>query len=335
MYLSTHSFAPSLHIRESAWLEHSPFVFWLIDILRPKKAVELGTHNGFSFLSQCQIAKSIGLDASIYAIDTWRGDEHAGFYSPEVYDNLEAEVRHQYPDLGRLIRSTFADARSEFENGSVDLLHIDGRHRYEDVKEDFETWKDVLSDKGVILFHDTCVRRDDFGVYKFWSEISYTYPSFEFFHGNGLGILLIGNSVPFDLKQLCSDSFEAKKFVREAYARLGFFNSMQFEKMHIASMRDNLQSIINTNCKQITEYRDKITFLNKEVDRLDTNIKNLNSILESTKDDRDEQITRIKLENHKLQKDLTSLKAVKDSILASTSWKITKPLRVLKSIFSR
>ena len=84
MYLSTHSFTPALHVRDSAWLEHSPFVFWLIAILQPKRIVELGTHNGFSFLSQCQIAKSLGLDASIYAIDTWEGDEHAGFYSSEV-----------------------------------------------------------------------------------------------------------------------------------------------------------------------------------------------------------------------------------------------------------
>jgi hypothetical protein len=33
---------------------------------------------------------------------------------------------------------TFKDASSQFEAGSIDLLHIDGAHRYEDVKEDFE-----------------------------------------------------------------------------------------------------------------------------------------------------------------------------------------------------
>ena len=303
MYLNKHSFTSSNHIRDSAWLEHSPFVFWLIDILRPNRIVELGTHKGFSFLSQCQIAKSLSLDTFIYAIDTWKGDEHAGFYGPNVYDDLEEEVRALYPDLGRMVKATFADARSQFDNGSVDLLHIDGRHRYEDVKADFETWQETLSDSGVVLFHDTCVRRDDFGVYKFWSEISSMYPSFEFYHGHGLGVLIVGNLAPKKLTDLCSDSLEHKRFVREAYARLGNINSIQFEMMKNSSQFDEIKSQANLKDHQIAEYHDKIRLITQE--------------------------------NTLLQKELLDISAINNSLVSSTSWKITSPLRALKLFFTR
>ncbi len=62
MYLNSQSLKPSLHIRDSAWLEHSPFAFWLIDVLRPNKLVELGTHNGFSFYHN---AKQLNLSNSM------------------------------------------------------------------------------------------------------------------------------------------------------------------------------------------------------------------------------------------------------------------------------
>jgi hypothetical protein len=32
----------------SAWIEHLPFMLWMIDALRPTSFVELGTHNGAS-----------------------------------------------------------------------------------------------------------------------------------------------------------------------------------------------------------------------------------------------------------------------------------------------
>ncbi|WP_408913955.1 class I SAM-dependent methyltransferase [Brucella pseudogrignonensis] len=327
MYLSKQSFAPSHHIRASAWLEHSPFIFWLIDMLRPDKLVELGTHNGFSFLSQCQVAKSINLDTTIYAIDTWKGDEHAGFYDSQVYDNLEEEVRVQYPKIGKLIKSTFASARSQFEDGSVDLLHIDGRHRYEDVKEDFDTWVGTLTDRGVVLFHDTCVHRDDFGVYRFWSEISQKYPSFEFYHGNGLGVLILGDRAPNILTDLCASNYETKSSVRDAYARLGHINSLQFELAKINLDAHNRIEQLSVKDAELNRYSDLVTHLNKRIIHLQEKI-------EVVEIERQQQINDAFQEKIRLQCELGELENVKNSILASTSWKITRPLRAIKTFFS-
>lgn len=57
-----------------------------------------------------------------------------------------------------------------------DLIFIDGDHRYEGVKRDFENYRDMLSPRGVILFHDidpdhafkTTVGGE---AWRFWQEL--------------------------------------------------------------------------------------------------------------------------------------------------------------------
>jgi hypothetical protein len=77
-------FAYPLRIAPSAWMEHIPFGMFLIDILRPKTVVELGTHYGVSYCAFCQAVKELEIETRCYAVDTWQGDPQAGFYGPEV-----------------------------------------------------------------------------------------------------------------------------------------------------------------------------------------------------------------------------------------------------------
>lgn len=75
---------------QSAWLQHAPFAAWLIEAHRPRTLVELGTHAGFSYAAFCEAVKRNGFDTRCSAIDTWRGDEHAGFYGEEIFTRFSA-----------------------------------------------------------------------------------------------------------------------------------------------------------------------------------------------------------------------------------------------------
>ena len=70
-------------------------------------------------------------------------------------------TREHYARCSTLIRSTFDEASKYFENGSIDILHIDGLHTYEAVKNDYTTWKSKVRRGGTILFHDWNVRERD------------------------------------------------------------------------------------------------------------------------------------------------------------------------------
>ena len=61
---------------------------------------------------------------------------------------------------------------------------------------DFETWLPRMSDRGIVLFHDTNEFRADFGVWRFWRNVREKYPYLEFGHGHGLGVLLVGKASP-------------------------------------------------------------------------------------------------------------------------------------------
>ncbi len=206
---------------DSAWFGHVPFAHWIVGQHRPASIVELGAHNGVSYAAFCESVLRHRLDARALAIDTWQGDEHAGFYGDDVYADLQLFHDQRYAGFSTLLRTTFDDASTRVLDGSIDLLHIDGRHRYEDVSHDFATWLPKMSPRGVVLFHDTNVREHDFGVYRLWAELSRAHPSFEFLHGHGLGVLALGEAGG-GLAQLCAlqDPHEINT-VRERFALLG------------------------------------------------------------------------------------------------------------------
>jgi hypothetical protein len=219
--LSPASFWYPEHVLPSAWYQHAPFAFWITEALRPGTFVELGTHHGFSYLVFCQAVQRLGSMTKCYAIDTWKGDTHAGFYGDEVLTKLSEIHERQYSGFSRLIRSTFDEALPHFGDGTIDLLHIDGRHGYEDVAHDFESWLPKLSDRAVVLFHDINVRERRFGVWQLWRDLQDRYRCFEFTHGHGLGVVQFGSIVCEGLRPLFESAPEDKAAIAEMYAQLG------------------------------------------------------------------------------------------------------------------
>jgi hypothetical protein len=309
-HLSDASFWMPDYLIDSAWIEHAPFAFWLTQQFQPQTFVELGAHRGYSYFSVCQAVKRLALNTKCYAVDTWAGDDHAGFYGNEVFDEVKAHHDPRYTKFSELMRMTFDEAVEHFQDGTVDLLHIDGRHFYEDVSHDFNTWKAKLSNRGVVLFHDTNVRNSTFGVYRFWEELKDQYPQFEFLHGHGLGVLGVGKDLPETICSLfaaCGNE-SAERLIRDTYSRLG--RSLLDRLLYLRHADENVE----LRAESLT----KTGKLQRKVARLSQE----NETLKAVDKDSIAQISS-------LQAEVASHKAEHSRQTNSVSWKMTAPLRRL------
>src|SRR5713101_4527613 len=131
---------PALMVPWPAWIGHIPFAFWLVGALKPRMFVELGVYSGNSYCAFLQAIHAHHLKAQCFGIDHWRGDEHAGHYDDEVYQELCSYHDPLYGDFSTLLRSSFEEALDYFSDGSIDLLHVDGFHTYDAVSKDFSSW---------------------------------------------------------------------------------------------------------------------------------------------------------------------------------------------------
>ncbi|WP_428390492.1 class I SAM-dependent methyltransferase [Lichenicoccus sp.] len=215
-------YRPSRVGPDSAWYGHLPFANWVMRAAAPAMFVELGTHAGISYSGFCDAVLSEGLPTRCLAIDTWQGDEHAGFYGEQVFAEFSRFHDQRYGGFSRLLRCRFDEALATFEDGSIDLLHIDGRHLLADIEEDFASWLPKLSRHGVVLLHDTNVRERNFGVWRFWEKVRGHFPSFEFLHAHGLGVLAVGITPPTAILELCRlSTTQAAGFLRDRFAFAG------------------------------------------------------------------------------------------------------------------
>jgi len=231
---STH-LTPRLISPDSAWNGHIPFAGWIVEAARPRRLVELGTHSGVSYFAFCESVRELGLETECFAVDHWLGDEHAGFYGEQIYNAVSRLNSEHYQEFSRLIRSSFDEALEQFEDGSVDLLHIDGLHTYEAVKHDVESWMPKLSERGVLLLHDTNERKKDFGVYRVLSELGEKWPVFELTHEHGLGVVAVGAEAPAAVVDLTNLTDDATRTVRTLYGNLGKRFSQQAELESLSS----------------------------------------------------------------------------------------------------
>ncbi|EKE19226.1 MAG: hypothetical protein ACD_9C00076G0004 [uncultured bacterium] len=266
------------------WAGHKFFAYDLVSNLKPKKIVELGTHYGTSFWSFSQAVKDQNIETELNAVDSWEGEKHAGFYGEEVFETVNKIKGRFYSDLKiNLIRKNFNEALSEFENESIDVLHIDGLHTYEAVKNDFESWFPKVKKGGIILFHDIVVTRDDFGVYKFWNELKSGHETMEFHHSYGLGVLFKGDKNPiFDLRDelMFHYSFSIEDFENGKIDSL--FHKIDSKILEIQQKNMEVQrgDIV------IEEKNQEIQQKDQEIQRKDQEVQQLNQmifIMESSK----------------------------------------------------
>jgi hypothetical protein len=209
------------HCGVGAWTEHIFFAYDLVEVLRPKVLIELGTDRGESYFAFCQSALENETGTKCFAVDHWRGDAHAGSYDETTFAQVTAQNAVHYATFSTLLRMNFDQASARFAPESINLLHIDGHHTEEAARHDVDAWLPKLRPGGILLLHDIATRARDFGVWRVWEELQRNGRSFAFTQLPGLGVWQKPpmTSLPPLLKILFASPNEKSNAVRGHYER--------------------------------------------------------------------------------------------------------------------
>lgn len=278
-FLSTASFQVPPVFVEATWAQHAPFASHLMAVLRPRVYVELGTRAGSSYFCFCQAIQEHRTGTTAYAVDTWASDKHSsGLCSDEMFETVR---RHNagYEAFSTLKRMRFDEALAHFPNGRIDLFHIDGHHHYEEIKTYFESWLPKLSDDAIVLFHRSNITDGDFGAFELFRELSGSYPTVEFIHGHGLGVLARG-AIPAALRPFFQADPQQTIVFRSLYAELGRLVSNIARGAHLGAQvsevharlglaHDKLARTAQTpeapqlSAEEVSQHRDRLVEINR------------------------------------------------------------------------
>ncbi len=306
----------------SPWHHHVPFGFFLVDVLKPAVVVELGTQYGDSYCAFCQAVKELHLPTHCYAIGTWQGDPPTGPKGSEVLADLRAHHDPLYGGFSNLVQSTFEDASHRFADKSIDLLHIDGYHGYEQVKRDFEIWLPKVQPECVILLHNTNVRGVDSGVRKLWEELKPRYPHFEFFHGQGLGVLALGDVHNEKLRALFDATEHEAQSIRSFFSQLGHRLTLRVEIESKEREVSNLQARLAERDQQVAALQTALNGQAEQSQRLEQERAWLSARIREA----DRRLELIENERALL---IARLESMNDSL----AWKLVQRYRRVKSRF--
>jgi glycosyltransferase involved in cell wall biosynthesis len=225
LFVSAASFwTPSYLGEASPWAVHIPFAFWLVETCRPDVVVEIGRLPGNSYFAFCQATQQLLLGSRCYGFAlTAAIAETAPVRLEEAMLGASQINRYHFGAFSRLACASPEEAVSGFEEGTVDLLHIDVRASQEDVRRVFEAWLPRMSRRGVVLVHNTQASHSATNARRFLKEQALRFPTFEFLHGEGLGVVGVGDELPAGIDRFlraCSDRAVGQR-VRDQYARLG------------------------------------------------------------------------------------------------------------------
>ncbi len=140
-------------------------IYSLIQYMRAKVCVCLGSGGGFIPRIMTQARYDLhkqnifegnpdfnyGDIGSTYIVDAMNG-------IGGVVDWFAEESFFRRTFHPRIINSTTEEAFYDFfvlQDIKIDYLHIDAGHSYENVKEDFDLYSQIMSDNGIISMHDT------------------------------------------------------------------------------------------------------------------------------------------------------------------------------------
>ena len=149
----------------------------IVENLRPKTVLEIGTCNGGTLLIFCRLADQ---KANVYSIDLPGGRFGGGYEFFRVPILLRMKKAGQRLHLLRANsheKETRLVLDRKLDGAKLDLLFIDGDHTYKGVRSDFEMYSPFVRPGGIIAFHDIVAGQEQLvgEVRRFWTEVKTCY----------------------------------------------------------------------------------------------------------------------------------------------------------------
>jgi predicted O-methyltransferase YrrM len=120
------------------------------------RVVEIGSWKGRSTIALASGAAARPGGGVVHAIDPHRGGvAHRITGEPDSWDGFLANLeRAGLRDAVEPVRATSRAARPSVADDSVQVLFVDGSHRYEDVLHDLDAWRPALCVGARVAVHD-------------------------------------------------------------------------------------------------------------------------------------------------------------------------------------
>lgn len=151
----------------------------IVEEKQPEVVAEIGTDDGGTMYVWTHILenaeKFISIDLPGGRFGGGYSGRRATFYKYFTDKAMHSIRRNSHEN------ETKEMLKEKLSGDEIDFLFIDGDHTYEGVKQDFEMYKDLVADNGLIAFHDVHPHSEGSGVEvdRFWNEIKDDYNTTE------------------------------------------------------------------------------------------------------------------------------------------------------------
>lgn len=211
--------------------DYSGLIAELILLNDAKTVVEIGVNKGLTTLALCEAAHRTR--GHVYGIDMWgtHGLYNQFKQSGDYEDTTKRLKKAGFANFTLLRKNSFdpdfPSFLKESTGGKIDLAFIDGDHSYKGCLNDFKAVYPLLSDTGIVVFHDT--QRID-GCREFMLDLRTkyfdgTYDVFDLFGGyraRNMGIsFLVKRQFPvlkIPINQLCGSPSSAGEIEKKERA---------------------------------------------------------------------------------------------------------------------
>lgn len=216
----------------SDWSGHIPLMFALVALIKPRRYVELGTLKGASFFAFAQAAADSKLDSKAIAVSSWSSGDTAS--EQQSFETFEF-IASKYADRIGVLRMGYSAAAQRFDDGSIDLLHLDGFGDATSLDAVLAEWLPKLSSSGVLLLHDINAQNRKNAVWRVWDRLRQSYPTLEFRHDQGLGVACCGSDCASGLLALAEGAKTSpalKMVLQDHFAQQGHLAAELFSRRY-------------------------------------------------------------------------------------------------------